>query len=147
MKYFHCYLLRSLAPGHPGSTYIGFTVHPTRRIRQHNGEITAGAYRTKRHRPWEMACVIQGFPSKAAALQFEYAWQHPRRSRAVRPIFDTLRRKRGIVPQPAPPPCLPGRMVTEARSATSPRTPSIMAVPPPLLATYNQRMLSRPDFT
>jgi predicted GIY-YIG superfamily endonuclease len=96
MKYFHCYLLRSLAPGHPGSTYIGFTVHPTRRIRQHNGEITAGAYRTKRHRPWEMACVIQGFPSKAAALQFEYAWQHPRRSRAVRPIFDTLRRKRGV---------------------------------------------------
>ena len=96
MKYFHCYLLRSLSPGHPGSTYIGFTVHPTRRIRQHNGEITAGAYRTKRHRPWEMACVIQGFPSKAAALQFEYAWQHPRRSRAVRPIFDTLRRKRGV---------------------------------------------------
>jgi predicted GIY-YIG superfamily endonuclease len=43
--YFFCYLLRSLKPGHPNSTYIGFTVHPKRRIRQHNGEIKAGAYR------------------------------------------------------------------------------------------------------
>eukprot|EP00947_MAST-08B_sp_MAST-8B-sp1_P002244 g2244.t1 len=93
---FHCYLLRSLSPGHSGSTYIGFTVHPQRRIRQHNGELTAGAYRTRRYRPWEMCVVIEGFPTKAAALQFEWAWQHPKRSKAVRGIVGSLARKRGV---------------------------------------------------
>lgn len=40
-----CYLLRSLNPANPMSTYVGFTVNPKRRIRQHNGEIKAGARR------------------------------------------------------------------------------------------------------
>jgi structure-specific endonuclease subunit SLX1 len=52
--HFFCYLLRSLKPGHPNSTYIGFTVHPKRRIRQHNGEIKAGAYRVSKRR---IVCV------------------------------------------------------------------------------------------
>lgn len=34
-KFFHCYLLLSQDPKHKRSTYIGFTVHPTRRRRQH----------------------------------------------------------------------------------------------------------------
>ncbi len=35
------YLLRSMRAQHVGSTYIGYTTHPLRRIRQHNGEVSA----------------------------------------------------------------------------------------------------------
>lgn len=46
-KYF-CYLLRSLNPIHPNSTYIGFTTNPFRRIRQHNQEVFENLnYRSK----------------------------------------------------------------------------------------------------
>ncbi|XAR58851.1 hypothetical protein NMG60_11014415 [Bertholletia excelsa] len=82
--FFACYLLASLSPSFKGHTYIGFTVNPQRRIRQHNGEIRSGACRTKKKRPWEMVMCIYGFPSNISALQFEWAWQHPSRSLAVR---------------------------------------------------------------
>ncbi|CAM0907450.1 unnamed protein product [Alopecurus aequalis] len=83
-RFFCCYLLRSLCPSSKSRTYIGFTVNPRRRIRQHNGEIRCGAWRTKRGRPWEMVLCIHGFPTNVAALQFEWAWQHPTESLAVR---------------------------------------------------------------
>ena len=83
-KHFMCYLLRSLNPKHPRSTYIGFAVHPKRRICQHNGEIKGGAYRTKRKGPWDMCVVVQGFPNKICALQFEWAWTNPTKSRLLR---------------------------------------------------------------
>ena len=83
-NFFMCYLLRSLNVKHPKSTYIGFTVHPKRRIRQHNGEISGGAFRTRKKRPWDMGCVVQGFPNKVSALQFEYAWTNPNRSRLLK---------------------------------------------------------------
>ncbi|XP_019159827.1 PREDICTED: uncharacterized protein LOC109156420 [Ipomoea nil] len=83
-SFFGCYLLTSLSPRFKGCTYIGFTVNPRRRIRQHNGEITSGAWRTKNKRPWEMVLCIYGFPTNVSALQFEWAWQHPKESLAVR---------------------------------------------------------------
>ena len=44
-----CYLLRSCDPQHARSAYVGFTVNPPRRIRQHNGELrNGGAWRTRR---------------------------------------------------------------------------------------------------
>jgi len=85
-KHFHCYLLRSINPDHPYKTYIGFTTHPQRRIRQHNGILKAGgARRTKRAgRPWTFVCVIHGFQDKITALQFEWAWQNVDKSKAFR---------------------------------------------------------------
>ena len=77
-----CYLLASLRSA--AATYVGYTRHPARRLRQHNGEIKAGARRTRLQRPWRMVAVVSGFPTQTAALQFEWAWQHPKRSRFLR---------------------------------------------------------------
>lgn len=88
-KLWFCYLLRSLSANHPNSCYIGFTVNPLRRIRQHNGEISAGAKRTHKCRPWEIAVVVHGFPNKHAALQFEWHWQHPRDSKKYAVVKQT----------------------------------------------------------
>ncbi|PQQ00138.1 uncharacterized protein Pyn_40353 [Prunus yedoensis var. nudiflora] len=83
-RFFACYLLSSRSPRYKGHTYIGFTVNPRRRIRQHNGEIAQSACRTKQKRPWEMVLCIYGFPTNVSALQFEWAWQHRTVSKAVR---------------------------------------------------------------
>mmetsp|Transcript_94162 Transcript_94162/g.210543 ORF Transcript_94162/g.210543 Transcript_94162/m.210543 type:complete len:508 (-) Transcript_94162:52-1575(-) len=80
--FYGCYLLESLQ--RKQQTYIGFTMDPRRRLRQHNGEITAGACKTKKWRPWKMVLCVWGFPNKISALQFEYAWQHPAICRHVR---------------------------------------------------------------
>ncbi|CEM05539.1 unnamed protein product [Vitrella brassicaformis CCMP3155] len=74
-SFFGCYLINSVT--RKQTTYVGFTCNPGRRIRQHNGEIKAGARKTRRWRPWKMIVCVWGFPNKIAALQFEWAWQHP----------------------------------------------------------------------
>ncbi|RLN32413.1 hypothetical protein BBJ28_00013329 [Nothophytophthora sp. Chile5] len=53
MAFFACYLLTPVQTPHRlRCTYVGFTVSPTRRLRQHNGELVNGAKRTHRYRPW-----------------------------------------------------------------------------------------------
>ena len=88
--FYSCYLLTSLHARYKHHTYIGFAVDPARRLRQHNGELVQGAKRTKRRRPWQMVCVVHGFRSKNAALRFEWAWQHPHESLAVRDAANAL---------------------------------------------------------
>ena len=83
-QFYGVYLLTSRHPSHSRSAYIGFTVNPPRRIRQHNGEVKGGAWKTHKKRPWEMLLVLHGFPSQIVALQFEWAWQQPHMSKPVR---------------------------------------------------------------
>ncbi|KIL68887.1 hypothetical protein M378DRAFT_29626, partial [Amanita muscaria Koide BX008] len=85
-SFYACYLLKSIQTPESQATYVGSTPDPPRRIRQHNGEISGGASGTKHKRPWVMQMTVYGFPSKlaSAALQFEWAWQHPHLSRHLR---------------------------------------------------------------
>lgn len=64
--------------------YIGKTNNPKRRLRQHNGEISGGANRTKRMGPWKHQYLISGFKSQREALQFEWALQHIHKSKHFR---------------------------------------------------------------
>ena len=58
-------------------TYVGVSPDPTRRLRQHNGEICGGAkYTTSKGAGWKHVCLVTGFRTKIEALQFEWAVKH-----------------------------------------------------------------------
>jgi predicted GIY-YIG superfamily endonuclease len=68
----YCYMLVAM----DGSrTYVGATVDPARRLRQHNGELVGGA-RATAGRSWRRQYLIGGFEDERAALRFEWRWKY-----------------------------------------------------------------------
>ena len=72
-KPWFCYIL---ATEDDSATYVGATIDPDRRLRQHNKELAGGARATGARvgagHTWRRLCRISGFPDNHAALQFEW---------------------------------------------------------------------------
>jgi putative endonuclease len=63
----------------PGFFYVGMTNDLTRRLRQHNGEITGGGKYTAKHRPWRLEAAYGPYADRSEALKAEYALKHSKR--------------------------------------------------------------------
>lgn len=72
----YCYILRNRH--NPSVTYNGSTNDPTRRLRQHNGEISGGAKATKRcNGGWEFCALLSGFDTHQNCLSCEWRIKCP----------------------------------------------------------------------
>ena len=82
-KSHYCYILRNSYEPDKNRTYNGYTVNPSKRIRQHNQEIKGGAIYTKSwgNKSWEIYVLITGFPDHHNALQCEWKIKHPAKKR------------------------------------------------------------------
>ena len=83
----YCYCLES----DTGSTYIGSTIDPDRRLRQHNRELSGGAKATGRAEGWKRICCVTGFPDERSALQFEWKWKYDSRKLKGSPLEKRLK--------------------------------------------------------
>ena len=72
---FYCYMLYT----EENQTYIGATIDPDRRLRQHNKEISGGAkataIRVSQGLTWKRGCYITNIPEWRSALQIEWRWK------------------------------------------------------------------------
>ena len=66
----YCYLLAS-----DTKTYVGATIDPNRRLRQHNGELSGGAKATRGY-VWTRKCLVGPFEDNHKALSFEWHWKY-----------------------------------------------------------------------
>lgn len=93
-----CYVLRN---SRDARTYVGYTVDPARRLRQHNGDLVGGArYTTALHgrskvddatkHVWDFLAIVEspGFDAHRA-LSFEWHAKRPTRQRRRPPEFST----------------------------------------------------------
>lgn len=82
-----CYVLQQVDKSKKLRNYIGYTVNPKRRIRQHNGLISGGARFTK-NKSWEYLMIFS-CPTwnSTRGLQVEWLIKHPLRKKRRSPLF------------------------------------------------------------
>lgn len=74
-------------------TYIGATVDPTRRLREHNSQKKGGSRRTFKKGPWSYYCIISGFRTWKESLQYEFMLKlHMKRCRSIATKVGALNR-------------------------------------------------------
>lgn len=73
----------------PGFFYVGMSVDPARRLREHNGRYAngkmgkkGGGKWTSQHRPWVARACFGPYPSRSDALRAEYRLKHSKRGEA-----------------------------------------------------------------
>lgn len=79
----YCYIIYSPSKNR---TYVGYTVEPTRRIRQHNGIIKGGAKATSVANDWRFLAIITSSNTaftNILALSIEWHLKHPTGKRRV----------------------------------------------------------------
>ncbi|KAH1108313.1 hypothetical protein J1N35_012081 [Gossypium stocksii] len=64
-----------LSTNSPIKTYVGVTNNFSRRLKQHNGELSGGAKASRAGRPWVCACIVRGFNDQSEACEFEFKWK------------------------------------------------------------------------
>jgi len=83
-----------------GQTYVGATVDPDRRLRQHNGLLGGGArataVRVGQGLTWKRMCHVSGFPDNHAALQFEWRWKSLSRKKELKDLDPVSRRMEAL---------------------------------------------------
>ena len=86
-KKYYCYIVKQVE-GTKDLTYVGYTVNPNRRIRQHGGQIKGGARYTKGRGPWEFL-VVMTCPTwnNVKSMQTEWLIKHPNRKRKIPKCF------------------------------------------------------------
>ena len=87
-KKYYCYIVKQVN-GTRDLTYVGYTVNPSRRIRQHSSEIRGGALYTSKYKcPWEFL-VVMTCPSwnNVKSMQTEWLIKHPNRKRKTPKCF------------------------------------------------------------
>jgi structure-specific endonuclease subunit SLX1 len=91
----YCYIVRSCK-----KTYIGYTVNPNRRIRQHRGELKGGAKATSCAKDWEFLAIITSDSpvfTKILALSIEWHLKHPSGRRRDTSYWGIEGRLKGII--------------------------------------------------
>lgn len=63
----------------PGLCYVGSTTDPTRRIRQHNGELKGGGKCTSKSRPWKPRALFGPYSNRSEAFRAEMSLKRSKR--------------------------------------------------------------------
>jgi predicted GIY-YIG superfamily endonuclease len=93
----YCYIIYSPSKNR---TYVGYTVEPTRRIRQHNGIIKGGAKATSIASDWRFLSIITSDSpafTNILALSIEWHLKHPSGKRRDPKYWGVDGRLKGII--------------------------------------------------